>query len=236
MTGITKGEISPGLWTIIQNLINHSDNLDAHVSTYDRNLWNSLQAGPKSVDDKSMNNVTNTGFYYGYVMSDSASKTISTFIVIRYSADWIIQIQIIPSASPVIYMRSFYNGSTWSPWRVVPSTVQLSERTAAYATLLNGFLGTALYAKDLAGNVSLELNIANTPTIAPMTQICRLPEGFRPVFHTGIVASFTNLSPFGVYPTFVVYPDGYVVIAHDNKLVAGKTDAGIQATVTFRGI
>jgi phage minor structural protein len=71
----------------------------------------------KSVNGLAMNNVTETGLYYGYSMTGSAADgNISTFEVIRYSSDWITQIQHKMGALPQPYIRDRYNGTTWGPW------------------------------------------------------------------------------------------------------------------------
>lgn len=72
-----------------------------------------------SVNGLDMNNVTATGFYQGYTMTNSAVKTISTFLVINYSSDWISQTQIVPSSNPSMYIRARHSGTSWSPWREV---------------------------------------------------------------------------------------------------------------------
>lgn len=69
-----------------------------------------------SINGMSLDNVTSSGFYSGYTMTEGAFVGISTFIVIRYSADWITQIQFSMARSSKIYTRSRYNGTTWSPW------------------------------------------------------------------------------------------------------------------------
>lgn len=76
--------------------------------------WSHMQA--RSVNGEHLNNVPYTGLYYGYNMDGSAVKTISTIQTYRYSPDWITQIQQVMGATPEQYIRTKYNGTTWSDW------------------------------------------------------------------------------------------------------------------------
>lgn len=81
----------------------------------------SFLCGVDAVDivEKNMNSVTDTGFYRGYDMLNAAVGYISSFLVIKLSADWITQVQFVMSASSPIYIRSFHSGTTWSTWRQI---------------------------------------------------------------------------------------------------------------------
>jgi hypothetical protein len=71
----------------------------------------------ESVNGLDMNDITDTGFYQGYNMTNSAaSGNISTFIVMKYSNHWIVQVQFVISAPVQVYIRSYHSGSTWSAW------------------------------------------------------------------------------------------------------------------------
>lgn len=73
---------------------------------------------PQSVNGLNMDTVTETGFYYGYNMTNSAVANKSIFEVYKYSPDWVVQTQYLPnSAGGTVYIRSRYSGTTWSPWK-----------------------------------------------------------------------------------------------------------------------
>lgn len=101
------------------------DNLLAgKSSTSHSHTWAQVTSKPTTfapttgiVNGLNMDNVTATGFYQGYTMTNAAVTTISTFIVINYSVDWIVQIQIVPGATQRTFIRSKYNGSTWGAWK-----------------------------------------------------------------------------------------------------------------------
>jgi hypothetical protein len=75
-----------------------------------------------------MDNVTETGFYYGYTMINSKQKTISTFIIIKHSPEWIVQVQYIPSTNSKMYIRSRYNGTTWGEWVEIAQLVDIPTK------------------------------------------------------------------------------------------------------------
>lgn len=77
-----------------------------------------------SVNGKSMNDIKQTGVYVGYTMTDSAvtgtGLAISTFIVIKYSLDWITQTQyFMGTGGNIQYNRAWVEGNRWTPWREV---------------------------------------------------------------------------------------------------------------------
>jgi hypothetical protein len=80
----------------------------------------------KNVTDKDLNTVTETGFYQAYRYTNGAvANVISCFIVVKYSKDWITQIQI-PIGNgntQQMYTRTFYSGTTWSPWVMQETTI-----------------------------------------------------------------------------------------------------------------
>ena len=81
----------------------------------------SLTGKSESVNGVDMDTVKTSGLYQGYNMTNSASAGISTFLVMAYSPDWVIQIQIKPNSSPQTYtwMRAYHGGSTWSAWALL---------------------------------------------------------------------------------------------------------------------
>ena len=44
------------------------------------------------------------------------TNTIAILEVIPYSKDWVIQRYTIISSNPVIYIRTYHDGTTWSDW------------------------------------------------------------------------------------------------------------------------
>lgn len=98
-----------------------------------------------SVNGLDMNNVTDTGFYHGYAMTNSAVTAISTFEVIKYSPDWIVQKQYVLGANLGVvwdnsWIRSRYNGTTWSPWE---KTNKLSDTGWMSVSVAASFTGVA---------------------------------------------------------------------------------------------
>ena len=103
-----------------------------------------------SVNGKDMNTVTETGFYYGYTMTNAAETVISTFMVIKYSADWIMQFQHIPGATTKTYQRSRYMGTTWTAWQEIATMTQLASyaektKTVGASTDLNTVVVSGFY-------------------------------------------------------------------------------------------
>lgn len=91
-----------------------------------------------SVNGRDMNTITETGFYQGYSMTNAAVQSISTFIVNKYSPDWIDQIQIITGASPQLYIRSRHSGTTWGGWSRVLSTANTADYVIERGSNSNG--------------------------------------------------------------------------------------------------
>lgn len=85
---------------------------------------------PKTVNGLDMNTVTSTGFYHGYNMTNGPLSTgeITTFIVQKYSPDWIVQLAFIPTSTETWYMRSYHSGSTWSAWARMPRMADLDGK------------------------------------------------------------------------------------------------------------
>ena len=107
-----------------------------------------MPANAQSVNGKDMNTVTETGFYYGYTMTNAAIADTSTFIVNKYSDDWIVQIQTTTGATPQMYMRSRYLGTTWGEWQTVWSTSNLAKSEFALDSHTHEYapaVGSAFY-------------------------------------------------------------------------------------------
>ena len=81
------------------------------------NVLSGADVASASVNSKSMNNIKETGIYYGYNMTNAAELNISTFFVMSYSKDWVMQLQFVMSYTYTrVYIRRFHSGNTWSAW------------------------------------------------------------------------------------------------------------------------
>lgn len=81
-----------------------------------------------------INTVTETGDYFGYDFINGAENQISTFEVLRYSVDWLVQFQhVLTNGVPRTYKRAWHSGSTWSPW--------VRELDMSMVNVPNGVLG-----------------------------------------------------------------------------------------------
>lgn len=54
--------------------------------------------------------------------TNSPVNTIAILETVSYSKDWLIQRFSVPGSTLRLYVRSFYNGSTWSDWKSVTLT------------------------------------------------------------------------------------------------------------------
>ncbi|QNO14917.1 phage tail protein [Alkalicella caledoniensis] len=86
-----------------------------NLSVGGKNVWNFMRG--ESVNGVDMNTVLSTGFYHGFSQTNSAFNSISTFIVINYSNDWIVQIQFAPKAAIEAWIRARHSGTTWTAWK-----------------------------------------------------------------------------------------------------------------------
>lgn len=80
--------------------------------------WTSPRLG--TVNQTDLNSVKESGFYSGFSHTNGpVSSTIATILVMRYSADWVIQIffAVQPDAKGGIWIRSFTSGTTWQAWQ-----------------------------------------------------------------------------------------------------------------------
>lgn len=84
----------------------------------------------QSVNGVDMNTVKTTGFYYGYTMTNSATKNISSFIVARYSHDWGAQLQLCSSNSKA-YIRYWRDsGGVMGDWKTLAYTSDIPTTMA----------------------------------------------------------------------------------------------------------
>lgn len=65
-----------------------------------------------------LNNITTPGQYgiYGN-NTNTPNSAIAVLEVVKYSPDWILQRVTTISSFPDVYVRSYYNGTTWGSWR-----------------------------------------------------------------------------------------------------------------------
>lgn len=81
-----------------------------------KNIQNTQDRVGTTVD---CNEMKEEGRYSSNLWENAPMSTIAILEVIRYSNDWIVQkFYAIPTNGTLpIYVRSFYNGNTWSAWK-----------------------------------------------------------------------------------------------------------------------
>ena len=81
-----------------------------------KNLMNTFSKVGTTVD---CNEMKEEGRYASNLWSNAPTTNIAILEVICYSNDWIVQkFYVIPQNGALsIYVRSFYNGTTWSAWK-----------------------------------------------------------------------------------------------------------------------
>lgn len=127
-----------------------------NADTVDGKHASAFLPGIQNVNGLNMNDVTTTGFYYGYTMENAAIKVISTFVVIKYSPDWITQMQMVPSADTKVYVRARHSGTTWSAWKELGGAVDVPT---ALSQLINDVdMETTVGAQAKADAVRTDLN------------------------------------------------------------------------------
>ena len=91
--------------------------------------------GPKSVDGIDMNTVKVPGKYYGSTMLNAGEAGISVFDVEAYSPEWLVQTQKRIAGNGIVrlYIRSFYNGTSWGPWRPILTNILPESMVSAEA-------------------------------------------------------------------------------------------------------
>ena len=77
------------------------------------------------VDGVNMNTVKAAGRYYGSTMTNAGESGRSVFDVEVYDESCLTQTQkrIADDGTVRLYVRSFYNGTTWSPWRPILTNI-----------------------------------------------------------------------------------------------------------------
>ena len=163
----------------------------------------------QSVDDKDMNTIKTTGFYYGYSMTNSAMTNISSFIVARYTNDWGSQIQLC-SMNSRAYIRYWQNaGGVMGTWKTFAYTsdipTKLSDLTDDLGVVTGGpYLplsgGTLTGNIIMSGNYSAIIrNIKLSYTSGWAKEICALRVDDVTKFSIGGHGSYTvNASNNGI--------------------------------------
>ena len=87
------------------------------------------------VDGIDMNTVKVPGKYYGSTMLNAGEAGISVFDVEAYSPEWLVQTQKRIAGNGIVrlYIRSFYNGTSWGPWRPILTNILPESMVSAEA-------------------------------------------------------------------------------------------------------
>lgn len=95
-----------------------------NAKTVDGILGN-LGLNPKNVDGVDMDTVKTPGRCYGSTMTNAGESGRSVFDVEVYDEGWLTQTQkrIADDGTVRLYVRSFYNGSAWSPWQPILTNI-----------------------------------------------------------------------------------------------------------------
>ncbi|UUV25841.1 MULTISPECIES: hypothetical protein [Lysinibacillus] len=67
------------------------------------------------------------GFYKGYNFTNGAEISISVILVKSYSPDWIVQIQYTVGTRPLMYIRAFHSGTTWTAWNRIMDKIDYDQ-------------------------------------------------------------------------------------------------------------
>ncbi|MFZ0575970.1 MAG: pyocin knob domain-containing protein, partial [Psychrobacillus psychrotolerans] len=184
----------------LSNLINGTSETKAATELAIKTLNDIVATKQKGItplaDGTNLNAVKETGDYFGYNFINGAESTISTFEVLRYSVDWIVQFQhVITNGVPRTYKRAWYSGTTWSPW---VRELDMSMVNVPYGVIGLDANGNA--PGNLTGKgVKLgEVNFAVTPGLIVEFVI---PPGYKKVIMEGEV-DFDTLTQGQLYMQF----------------------------------
>lgn len=81
-----------------------------------RNIQNTISLQTTTVD---CNEMKDEGRYSAYKWKNSPYPSIGILEVFCYSNDWIVQKMYGIESESSMYIRSFYNGNTWSDWKKI---------------------------------------------------------------------------------------------------------------------
>lgn len=185
-------------------------------------LWDNLSPGVYSIAIEVPQALKNKGIYpYGLLIVRGA-KT-----------GGLIQVYFPHNSSAYVIRTGGWN-SAWNSWSIIPSEVELKHLPFTYVTLLAGFTGTIRYGKDYMNNVTLDIDLTNTPTNTPLTVIGVLPAGFRPEWQTPILLNHSNSNPYGGYATLFIDISGNITVSYDNKIIANAINPGLRGTILYK--
>lgn len=68
------------------------------------------------------NEIKGNGYIAAHLWKNGPMSAIAILETIAYSDDWIIQRFSVPGTSIRMFVRSFYNGTTWSEWKSITLT------------------------------------------------------------------------------------------------------------------
>ena len=68
------------------------------------------------------NEIKNSGYIAAHLWKNAPISSIAILETIAYSSDWIIQRFLVPNKSVGMFVRSFYNATTWSEWKSITLT------------------------------------------------------------------------------------------------------------------
>jgi len=189
------------------------------------------QNTPTLINGMDMNNVTQSGWYYGYLVTNTGAVygAISAFEVIYYSADWIVQKQYVMGADTWdnTWVRSRYSGTTWAPWVKTNTPPSTYSTTAAMNTAITTGVAApkARITKTTAGPT-----VSATGTFYQVTAFTSTPYDTNSitVASTGVV----TIPSAGVYHIEFFLPWSSYGTAYSRQLVIAKglTAASIVAS------
>ena len=191
----------------------------------------------KNVNGLSMNDVSETGFYRGYSMTDAAIQAISVFVVIQYSEDWIMQMQygISSSGTHREFRRIRYNGTTWSSWEE-KSIINIDDIDVNYSA-------NTIVKRDSAGeiNTKSKINFSNGDYIRyndtdNKWYVSSDGGAERELIDSGNLRAYrVNITPVADTPTYTTLNFGVtynepIVQVTPNTSVPGSTVKAVSAT------
>lgn len=156
--------LSNDLNSISESLTPTMKALNQVLTTLSNDVYKKLDKAKSVTGD--LNDLKTTGLYFGYNFTNGKRMVISTFIVIQYSPDWIIQIQLIPQTNEVFF-RSYYNGTTWSDWDELLTSLKLNVPLGIPQLNSKGELPFAILPTKLKPSNSPITDTASSPNALP---------------------------------------------------------------------
>lgn len=182
--------------TVTMNPSTGTINATTFVGNLTGNATSASTLAIHDMSNKDLNTIKTAGWYYGYTnMTNAPGQMISVMEVIVYSPDWILQrlTMLGNLSSRPTYERTFTSATTWSDWRTVITSENISSQSVAKATTAN----SATYAV----NDSLGNEIASTykvKTISDTRNINSTPEWYFTNASRQITTEFKLTSVIGL--------------------------------------